>query len=126
MTEPNYKELSKELYEILKELRDVINLFEVPPVLDSKFDRIDNFLRKYKEATTRGTGRTTILYHKAITEALENPGKSVEFVDHIPHNWDSAKQHGNNLATIIIKLGYNIVVSTKGQAQVYLYNKFGQ
>jgi hypothetical protein len=119
-------ELAEELYEILKELRDVINLFQVPPVLDSKIDRINNFLHKYEEATNRGTGRTTILYHKAITEALENPGKSVEFVDHIPHNWDSAKQHENNLATIIIKLGYNIVVSTKGQAQVYLYNKFGQ
>jgi hypothetical protein len=50
MTEPNYKELSKELYEILKELRDVINLFEVPPVLDSKVDKIDNLLQKYKEA----------------------------------------------------------------------------
>jgi len=123
MTEPNYKELSKELYEILKELRDVINLFEVPPVLDSKFDRIDNFLQKYKEATTRGTGRTTILYHKAITEALENPGKSVEFIDHYPYTWEGAIFHREKLQRTINNLGYDIEVGiTKNK--VFLINRF--
>jgi hypothetical protein len=63
---------------------------------------------------------------KAITEALENPGKSVEFKDHYPHHWDYAKSHAERLEKIINKLGYDIVVSTKGQAQVFLYNRFGQ
>jgi hypothetical protein len=108
----DYKQLAEELYGALNRFR-------------CWSPEIDDVISKYEDATTRGTGRTTTLYHKAITEALENPGKSVEFIDHYPHNWDSARQHGNNLATIIIKLGYNIVVSTKGQAQVYLYNKFG-
>jgi len=123
MTEPNYKELSKELYEILKELRDVINLFEVPPVLDSKFDRIDNFLQKYEQETTRGTGRTTILYHKAITEALENPGKSVEFIDHYPYTWEGAIFHREKLQRTINNLGYDIEVGiTKNK--VFLINRF--
>ena len=125
MIEPNYKELSKELYEILKELRDVINLFQVPPVLDSKFDRIDNFLHKYEEATNRGTGRTTILYHKAITEALENPGKSVEFVDHYPYTWGIALLHREKLQRIINKLDYDIEVGIT-ENKVFLINKFGQ
>jgi len=125
MTEPNYKELSKELYEILKELLDVIKLFQITPVLGSKIDRIDNFLHKYEEATNRGTGRTTILYHKAITEALENPGKSVEFVDHYPYTWEIAILHREKLQRIINKLDYDIEVGiTKNK--VYLYNKFGQ
>ena len=115
----DYKQLAQELYQTLKEV------YRYLPV-DRRFTNVNRILQKYEEAITRGTGRTTALYMKAITEALENPGKSVEFIDHYPHNWDSARQHGNNLATIIIKLGYNIVVSTKGQAQVYLYNKFGQ
>jgi hypothetical protein len=112
----DYKQLAEELYKTLKKVRywGISNT------------EVDDVIAKYEQETTRGTGRTTALYMKAITEALENPGKSVEFIDHYPHNWDSARQHGNNLATIIIKLGYNIVVSTKGQAQVYLYNKFGQ
>jgi len=122
----DYKQLAEELYEMLKEIRDVINLFQVPPVLDSKIDRIDNFLQKYEEATTRGTGRTTALYMKAITEALENPGKSVEFIDHYPHNWMIAKQHEDALKGILLKLHLDIIVHIKGQAQVYLCNKFGQ
>jgi hypothetical protein len=119
----DYKQLAEELYEMLKEIRDVINLFQVPPVLDSKIDRIDNFLHKYEGATNRGTGRTTILYHKAITEALENPGKSVEFIDHYPHN--NPKHHAHNLVNIIDKLGLDIVVSVPaGTGRVFLYNRF--
>jgi hypothetical protein len=122
----DYKQLAQELYEVLKQVKNIIETFEVPPVLDCKYDEIKNSVEKYEEETTRGTGRTTALYMKAIAEALANPGKSIEFVDHYPHNWDRAKMHGNNLATIIIKLGYDIAVQTKGQAQVYLYNRFGQ
>lgn len=122
MTEPNYKELSKELYEMLTEIRNFMRIFEVPPGLDCKMDRINNLIRKYKEETAKGTGRTTSLYMKAIAKALENPGESVEFIDHHPHNWDSAKHHEHNLRVIIQKLGYDIIVQTKGQAQVYLYN----
>lgn len=109
----DYKQLSEELYKVLNRFR-------------SWSPEIDIVISKYEEATTRGTGRTTALYHKAITEALENPGKSVEFIDHYPHCWDSAQCHAERLEKIIEKLGYDIVVQTKGLAQVYLYNKFGQ
>jgi hypothetical protein len=120
----NYKQLAEDLYQTLEEVRDIIKKFEVPPVLDYKMTDIENALLKYEQETNRGTGRTTVLYHKAITEALENPGKSVEFIDHHPHRWDSALHHADRLEMIIKKLGYDIVVSTKGQVQVFLYNKF--
>ena len=110
----DYKQLSQELYEALKESEVWLPC------------NVYTALKKYEEATTRGTGRTTALYIKCIAEALENPGKSVEFIDHYPHRWDSAKLHREKLERIINKLGYDIVVSTKGQAQVYLYNRFGQ
>ena len=122
----DYKQLAQELYKSLEEVRDIIKKFEVPPVLDYKMTSIENALLKYEEETSRGTGRTTILYMKAITEALENPGKSVEFIDHYPHNWNRARIHEDNLKRIIVRLHYDIIVLTKGQAQVYLYNKFGQ
>jgi hypothetical protein len=109
-----YKQLAEDLYEALKKVRywGISNT------------EVDDVISKYEEATTRGTGRTTALYMKAITEALENPGKSVEFIDHYPHKWERAKQHEDALKMIIEKLNYNIIVQTKGQAQVYLYNKF--
>jgi hypothetical protein len=114
----DYKQLSKELYEALKEAdRYLPN--------DRLFSNISDTLHKYEELTTRSTGRTTALYMKAITEALENPGKSVEFKDHYPHNWMIAKQHEDALKGILGKLHLNITVQTKGQAQVYLYNWFG-
>jgi len=111
----DYKQLSKELYEALKKFRCG---FITNPV-------IDDVITKYEELTTRRTGRTTALYFKCITEALENPGKSVEFVDHYPHNWMIAKQHEDALKSILLKLHLDIIVQTKGQGQVYLYNKFG-
>ena len=109
----DYKQLAQELYRVLNRFR-------------SWSPEIDDVISKYEYATTRGTGRTTALYMKAITEALENPGKSVEFIDHYPHRWDSAQHHADRLEMIIKKLGYDIAVSTKGQAQIYLYNMFGQ
>jgi len=111
----DYKQLSKELYEALKKFRCG---FITNPV-------IDDVITKYEELTTRRTGRTTVLYFKCITEALENPGKSVEFIDHYPHNWMTAKQHEDALKSILLKLHLDIIVQTKGQGQVYLYNKFG-
>jgi hypothetical protein len=123
----NYKQLAEELYKTLEEVRDIIKNFEVPPVLDYKMTDIENSLLKYEQETTRGTGRTTALYIKCIAEALENPGKSVEFIDHHPHRWDSAHHHASNLMYIIKKLGYDIVVTTPaGSNQVFLYNKFGR
>ena len=122
----DYKKLAQVLYKTLEEVRDIIKKFEVPPVLDYKMTSIENALLKYEQETTRGTGRTTALYHKAITEALENPGKSVEFIDHYPHCWSNVTFHTDNLRDIIKKLGLDIVLSTKGQAQVYLYNRFGK
>jgi hypothetical protein len=121
----DHKHLSQDLYEALKEIRDIIKKFEVPPVLDWKMSRIEDALLNYEKQTTRGTGRTTILYMKAIVEALENPGKGVEFIDHYPHKWESARRHEDALKMIIEKLNYNIIVQTKGKAQVYLYNRFG-
>lgn len=120
----DYKYLSQKLYRELKDIQKIIKKFEVLSVLDWKMSKIEDALLNYEEKTSRGTGRTTILYMKAITEALENPGKSVEFIDHYPHNWALARSHAERLERIIGKLGYEIIVQTKGQAQVYLYNKF--
>jgi hypothetical protein len=117
-----YKQLAQELYKSLEEVSDFIDYDKVPVSL---MERVDNLTEKYKEATTRGTGRTTALYMKAIVEALENPGKSVEFIDHYPHKWESARRHEDNLRSIIDRLHYEITVQAKGKAQVYLYNRFG-
>ncbi len=118
----NYKQLAKELYEALKQVKycSLVKNIHISP-------EIDNVLQKYEQEVDRGTGRTTALYMKAITEALENPGKSVEFIDHYPHTFLSAKSHESNLASIIIKLGYEIVVTVpSGGGRVFLYNRFGQ
>jgi hypothetical protein len=119
----DYKQLTQELYESLEEVSDFIDYDKVPLSL---MEKLDNLIKKYKEEANRGTGRTSILYMKAISEALQNPGKDVEFIDHYPHTWMIARQHALNMENIIKKLGYEIVVSTKGQAQVYLYNRFGR
>jgi hypothetical protein len=119
----NYKQLAQDLYETLNNVSDFIDFDIFPLPISEKLDRV---LNKYEQETTRGTGRTTALYMKAITEALENPGKSVEFIDHYPHTWDGVSFHRERLEKIINKLGYDIVVSTKGRAQVYLYNRFGR
>ena len=117
-----YKQLAQELYKSLEEVSDFIDYDKVPVSL---MERLDNLTQKYEQETTRGTGRTTALYMKAIVEALENPGKGVEFIDHYPHKWESARLHEDALKMIIEKLNYNIIVQTKGKAQVYLYNRFG-
>jgi len=110
----NYKnQIADELYKAVKELNECLN--------SSKLDAV---LQKYEDQKNRQTGRTTILYMKAIVKALENPGIMVEFIDHYEHNWDRAKYHRENLETIIKKLGYNIIVHPTQQAQVYLYNEF--
>ena len=118
----DYKQLAQELYTLIEEVSDFIDYDKVPLPL---MEKLDILTKKYEELTTRSTGRTTALYMKAITEALENPGKSVEFIDHYPHNWNAAKRHEHALKSIILKLNLNIIVQTKGQAQVYLYNQFG-
>jgi hypothetical protein len=115
----HYKQIAYELYEALKKEAD-----RYLPT-DRLFTKTHDVLRKYEELTTRRSGRTTALYMKAITEALENPGESVEFKDHYPHNWNAAKQHEDALKSILHKLNLNIIVQTKGQAQVFLCNKFG-
>jgi len=118
----HYKQIAYELYEALKQVINVMNAsnrYGVSMCLANKV------LEKYEELTTRRTGRTTALYFKCITEALENPGKSVEFIDHYPHNWMIAKQHEDALKSILVQLHLDIIVQTKGQAQVFLYNKFG-
>ena len=119
----DYKQLAQELYTLIEEVSDFIDYDKVPLPLMKKSDILT---KKYEELTTRSTGRTTALYMKAITEALENPGKSVELevIDHYPHNWNAAKRHEHTLKSIILKLNLNIIVQTKGQAQVYLYNQF--
>ena len=95
----NYKnQIADELYKAVKELNECLNS-----------PKLDKVLRKYEYQKDRQTGRTTILYMKAIVKALENPGKSVEFIDHYEHNWNSAKDHRENLKTIInFKCSYNI------------------
>ena len=113
----HYKQIAYELYEALKEADRYLPT-------ERLFSNISDTIHKYEELTTRSSGRTTALYMKAITEALENPGKSVEFKDHYPHNWNAAKEHEDALKSILRKLNLNITVQTKGQAQVYLYNQF--
>ena len=113
----NYKnQLADELYKAVKELNECLNS-----------PKLDAVLQRYEEQKDRATGRTTILYMKAIVKALENPGKTVEFIDHYEHKWDSARCHKKNLESIIEKLGYNIIVYSciSGKAQVYLFNEFG-
>ena len=124
----NYKRLSQELYEALRIIQSLADKYKWCSINNcgDTMSLIDDVLQKYEKATTRGTGRTTVLYMKAITEALENSGKEVEFIDHYPHRWDSAKFHKERLEKIIEKLGLDIVVQTKGQAQVFLYNRFRQ
>jgi hypothetical protein len=114
----DYKQLAEELYEALKKANRYIANYDA-------LERVSTTLQKYEEATTRGTGRTTALYFKCITEALENPGKSVEFIDHYPHNCTTCLQHEDALKRILVQLNLDIIVQTKGQAQVYLYNWFG-
>ena len=124
----DYKQLAQELYEALKGVKNLIDdANNVVPVngYGVSMSLARKVVKKYEELTTRSSGRTTALYMKAITEALENPGKSVEFIDHYPHNWNAAKQHEDALKVILHKLYLNIIVQTKGQAQVFLYNQFG-
>jgi hypothetical protein len=110
----NHKnQLADELYEAVKKFNEDLN--------SSKLDAI---LYQYEEQKNRQTGRTTILYMKAIVKSLENPGIMVEFIDHYEHNWDRSRHHRENLKFIIKQLGYSIIV--KGEAQVYLYNEFGK
>lgn len=126
----DYKILSKELYETLKQVRNLIDDANGNPISrwDKTMPRVVSAIKYYEEATTRGTGRTTALYIKCIAEALANPGVEVEFVDHYPHkNHAIARSHVNNLQKIIARLGYNITVSKPlGGFQVFLYNNFGQ
>jgi hypothetical protein len=113
----DYKKLAEELYEALKTAKSC------SPIIDNLY--FTRVIERYEEAITRGTGRTTALYMKAITEALENPGKTVEFIDHYPHRWDIAIFHADNLSDIIKKLGYDIVVNVE-KNRVFLINRFGQ
>lgn len=97
----DYKQLAEDLYDALKRVR----CFSIS---DSE---MDNVITRYEQETTRGTGRTTALYIKAIAEALAKPGEQVEFQDHYPLIWENINPHSDNLKDIISKLGYDIVVS---------------
>ena len=124
----DYKQLAQELYEALKGVKNLIDdANNVVPVngYGVSMSLARKVVKKYEELTTRSSGRTTALYMKAITEALENPGKSVEFIDHYPHNRLIPLQHEHALRGILLKLNLNITVQTNERAQVYLYNQFG-
>jgi len=120
----DYKLLSKELYETLKQVRNLIDDANGNPISrwDKTMPRVDAAI-DYEQETTEGTGRTTALYMKAITEALENPGKTIDFIDHYPHTRESSKDHTINLRNIIKKLGYAIDVNLIG-TEICLYNRF--
>ncbi len=117
----DYKQLAEELYEALKAAESYIY------AAYSTQTKVRNTLQRYEELKDRGTGRTTALYMKAITEALENSGKTVEFIDHYPHTASaySALHHADNLRDIIKKLGLDVVVTIE-KNRVFLYNRFGQ
>lgn len=123
----NHKLLSKELYETLKQVRNLIDDANGNPISrwDKTMPRVDAAIAYYEQVADRGTGRTTALYMKAIAEALANPGEEVEFVDHYPHRGSITEIHRDSLELIIKKLGYNIEVYTQG-TQIFLRNRFGQ
>jgi hypothetical protein len=118
----DYKQLAEGLYQTLKDVRYFITSDKVQ---DSALMVVNCAITYYEEATSRGTGRTTALYIKCIAEALENPGKSVEFIDHYPHTGHNAKFHRERLERIIYKLDYDISVDII-RTQVFLINRFGQ
>jgi hypothetical protein len=71
----------------------------------------------------RATGRTTALRLSAISEALSNPGKEIEFVDHYPHTFASARDHAQTLRNVIERLGLlNIRIWVRGR-EVFLINE---
>lgn len=111
------KQLAEELYEALKVAEPYI--YSPDYYAQSK---ISNVLKKYEGQKDRGTGRTTALYMQAIAEALANPGKNVEFIDHYPVDCNIGI-HANNITSIIKKLGYSITVSSKFK-KVILCNTF--
>lgn len=104
----NYQQLAQELYEVLNEVNVFIDFEKLPLSLAEKMDQVD---KKYKEKTTKGTGRTKM---KAIAEALANPDKKVEFVDYLPHRVSTVKSHVDGLEILIKKLGYDIDVWCEG------------
>jgi hypothetical protein len=64
----NHKnQLADELYETLNDVSDFIDYDKFPLRIAEKLDRV---IQKYEQETNRGTGRTTVLYMKAITEAI--------------------------------------------------------
>jgi predicted GTPase len=111
------KQLAEELYEALK----VAEPYIYSPDYYSQ-SKISNVLKKYEEQKYRGTGRTTALYMQAIADALANPGKAVEFIDHFPVTCNVSR-HASNITSIIEKLGYNISVSINSK-KVILCNTF--
>ena len=64
----NHKnQLADELYETLNDVSDFIDYDKFPLRIAEKLDRV---IQKYEQETNRGTGRTTVLYMKAITDAI--------------------------------------------------------
>ena len=109
----DYKQLAQELYETLRQVRNLMNDANGGPINSYCVTKsmVYRTIQKYEQETTRGTGRTTALYMKAIAEALAKPGEPVEFQDHYPLTWNDINSHSDNLKNIISKLGYDIVVS---------------
>jgi hypothetical protein len=60
---------------------------------------------------------------QVIANALANPGKEVEFVDHYRSGDCNIHLHARKLRDIIEKLGYNISVSINSK-KVILCNTF--
>ena len=109
----DYKQISQELYDVLNQVRNLMDDANGAPInrYGITMSLVDATIQKYEDETTRGTGRTTALYMKAITEALAKPGDRVEFIDHYPLTWNNINSHSDNLKSIISKLGYDIIVS---------------
>ena len=109
----DYKQISQELYDVLNQVRNLMDDANGAPInrYGITMSLVDATIQKYEDETTRGTGRTTALYMKAIAEALAKPGDRVEFIDHYPLTWNNINSHSDNLKSIISKLGYDIIVS---------------
>ena len=62
----------------------------------------------------RGTGRTTGLMLRAIGDALLDPGGEVEFCDHEPHTYTSARMAHIAIDQMAATLGLAVAVHRVG------------
>ncbi len=68
----------------------------------------------------RGTGRTTSLMLRALSEAIAQPGEWVEYIDHHAHDVASAAHHASNLAGLADAVGLDHMRLRTAGRRVYI------